>query len=161
MTQNRVSLALRNLFFTVLQPGIVAGAIPWFITKKDIGDSLPNAFLFRHYVGIVIFLVGLVIMFHCIIRFAIEGFGTLSPADPTKRLVISGLYKFSRNPMYVGVMMILIGEVIFSLSVSLLIYSIGIFILFNLFIVYREEPRLRRDFGKEYDEYITKVRRWI
>lgn len=100
-------------------------------------------------------------MFHCIVRFAIDGLGTLSPADPTKRLVTFGLYRFSRNPMYVGVMMILLGEVVFTQSAYLLFYSIGIFVLFNLFIVYREEPRLKKDFGQDYETYRKTVRRWI
>ena len=87
-------------------------------------------------------------MFDCIIRFAVEGRGTLSPADPTKKLVISGLYKFSRNPMYVGVMMIIIGEAIFFRSTSLWIYSLFIFIAFNLFVMFIEEPLLLKDFGE-------------
>ena len=100
-------------------------------------------------------------MLHCIVNFAIKGRGTLSPADPTKRLVINGLYKYSRNPMYIGVILILVGESIFSRSQSLWIYSLIIFIAFNVFIVGFEEPRLRSDFGEEYRAYCKKVRRWM
>lgn len=108
------SLLLRNLFFTILQPGIVAGLIPYWILGDKVNKTFCWPLQFYHYLAILLFLTGLVIMFDCIIRFAVEGRGTLSPADPAKKLVISGLYRFSRNPMYVGVMMILIGEAIFS-----------------------------------------------
>ena len=100
-------------------------------------------------------------MFHCIIRFAVEGRGTLSPADPTKKLVIKGLYGFSRNPMYVGVMMILIGEATFFQSGSLCIYLLFIFLAFNVFILLFKEPRLHEEFGEDYRTYCQKVRRWF
>jgi len=97
----------------------------------------------------------------CIYEFAVFGKGTLSPLDPTKRLVVRGLYRYSRNPMYVGVMLMLIGEAIFAASIPLLIYLVLVFIGFNLFILLHEEPRLKRDFAEEYAEYCKKVRRWI
>ena len=153
------SLFLRNLFFTILQPGIVAGLVPYWILRGEL--SVSRSWQFTHYAGIVIFLIGLIIMLHCIINFAVKGRGTLSPADPTKRLVISGLYKYSRNPMYVGVMLILVGESMYFRSQSLWMYSFFIFIAFNLFIAGFEEPRLRRDFGEEYQAYCKRVSRWI
>ncbi len=155
-----LSLLLRNLFFTILQPGIVAGLVPWWI----LGDKV-NAFnqplVFHQYIGILLFMVGAVIMFHCIARFAVEGRGTLSPADPTKKLVVKGLYKFSRNPMYVGVTLILLGEALFFRSVNLWIYVGFVFLAFNLFVWLVEEPRLHRDFGEDYRKYCREVRRWI
>ena len=86
---------------------------------------------------------------------------TLSPADPTKRLVTRGLYKFSRNPIYVGVMMILIGEAIFFQSYDLWVYLLFTFVSLNLFVMLIEEPRLRKDFGEGYYQYCQKVRRWL
>jgi len=156
-----MSLFLRNLFFTILQPGVVAGLIPFLLARKNFENSFPGSLHAYHYVAIAVCIAGIGITLHCIANFAIHGHGTLSPADPTKRLVISGLYKFSRNPMYVGVMLILLGEAIFTQSANLLVYSIGVFTAFNLFIVFREEPRLKKDFGKSYHEYCKTVRRWI
>ena len=156
-----VSLLLRNLFFTILQPGIVAGLIPFLILGNEANNILAQPLTFHHYSGATIFVIGFVIMMTCIISFAVNGRGTLSPADPTKRLVISGLYKFSRNPMYVGVTMILLGEAIFFQSKYLWIYSLFVFVAFNIFILLSEEPRLRKDFGEEYYLYCKKVRRWI
>ena len=100
-------------------------------------------------------------MLICIISFAVKGRGTLSPADPTKKLVVTGLYRYSRNPMYIGVVMILTGEAIFFQSVSLWIYLLVVIIAFNIFILLHEEPRLQKDFGEEYKKYCQKVRRWI
>jgi protein-S-isoprenylcysteine O-methyltransferase Ste14 len=128
---------------------------------KKASSILIKPFELNSYIGIIIFIVGLVVMLSCIARFAIEGRGTLSPADPTKRLVIHGLYKYSRNPMYLGVMLILIGESIFFNSTQLWLYSFFVFICFNLFVLLVEEPRLRRDFSSEYEEYCRKVGRWF
>ncbi len=155
-----LSLLLRNLFFTILQPGLVAGLIPYWILGDKV-KHIAQPLQFYNYIGAIVFVIGLVIMLSCIISFAVKGRGTLSPADPTKRLVITGLYKFSRNPMYVGVTMILIGEAIFFRSVNLWIYLIFVFIAFNIFILLHEEPRLRKDFREEYKRYCEKVKRWI
>lgn len=157
---NMVSLFFRNLVFTILQPGIVTGLVPWLILKEQKYEWHTSLTLWQ-YSGLIFFLAGLLIMLLCIARFAFEGKGTLSPLDPTKKLVIAGLYKYSRNPMYVGVMLILAGEIFFFQSFSLLLYSVIIFCAFHAFIVFREEPRLLQDFGEEYKSYKSTVRRWL
>lgn len=144
-----------------MQPGIVAGLLPFLLVQdnvKNIADYPLNMF---HYSGIILFLSGIVITIKCIISFAIEGRGTLSPADPTKKLVAGGLYKYSRNPMYIGVILILTGESIFFNTPTLWIFSFIVFTVFNIFIVYFEEPRLKKDFKDEYLKYNENVRRWI
>jgi protein-S-isoprenylcysteine O-methyltransferase Ste14 len=156
-----MSLFLRNLFFTILQPGIVAILIPFWLSGISVKTLVAEPFVWYHFLGLSIFAIGLVLMLICIASFAIRGKGTLSPADPTKKLVISGLYRFSRNPMYIGVTMMLIGESIFFQSYVLGVYALFIFIAFNTFIVFFEEPRLQDAFGNEYDEYTKKVRRWF
>lgn len=156
-----ISLFLRNLFFTILQPGLVAGLIPFWIIGFRTNNIFDEAWWWPHYVGTIIFMIGFVIMLWCIMSFAVRGKGTLSPIDPTKNLVVSGLYKYSRNPMYVGVILILIGEALFFQSVELWIYSLLVLIAFNTFAIVVEEPRLRRDFGEEYIRYCARVRRWI
>ena len=155
------SLLLSNLFFTALQPGLVTVLFPYLILKREAPQLFEGRFGLFQYFGIFLFVIGSAVLFDCIRRFATEGQGTLSPADPTKRLVVRGLYKYSRNPMYWGVMMMLVGEAVFFESRSLWIYSLFVFIAFNLFIFLIEEPRLRKDFGDEYDAYRKKVRRWI
>ena len=156
-----LSLFIRNLLFTILQPGLVAGLIPLWITGVRINSIFDEVWQLHHYIGTIAFLIGFIIMLWCIISFAVKGRGTLSPVDPTKKLVISGLYHFSRNPMYVGVILILIGEAIFFQSANLWVYLLFVFVGFNIFVIHIEEPRLRKDFGEEYNLYCQKVRRWI
>jgi protein-S-isoprenylcysteine O-methyltransferase Ste14 len=155
------SLYLRNLFYVVLQPGIVAGLIPYLLVRNQLGYIWANPLHSHHYAGIFISVSGLIILLAGVFQFASKGKGTLSPIDPTKQLVTSGLYRFSRNPMYIGVMLMLMGEIIFVRSFHLWIYSIVIFMLFYGFIILFEEPRLRTAFGDEYEAYCKKVRRWI
>jgi len=128
-----LSLFVRNLIFTILHPGLIAELIPFWILGRNVNNVLVQPLQFYHYSGAIIFITGLAILLSCIINFAIKGRGTLSPFDPTKRLVITGLYRFSRNPMYVGVMMILIGEAIFFQSFNLWIYLLTVFVGFNIF----------------------------
>lgn len=157
-----VSLLLRNLFFTILQPGVVAALVPYWIIKDDLDEILWQTPVALHqYAGILAVAIGFVILIICILSLAFQGRGTLSPLDPTRKLVTAGLYKFSRNPMYVGVMFILIGESIGFQSTPLWQYSLAIFVCFNLFILVHEEPRLRRVFGDDYVAYCRRVRRWI
>jgi len=156
-----MSLFIRNLFFTILQPGMVAGLIPFWLIGEKLNTTYIQPFTFYQCLGMLIFTVGVVLTLICILHFAVHGRGTLSPAEPTKKMVIAGPYRFSRNPMYMGVMMMLIGESIFFLSLVLSAYSLFIFLAFHLFITYFEEPRLRKDFGDDYAEYLKKVRRWL
>ncbi|MBV6478667.1 MAG: hypothetical protein HGGPFJEG_01422 [Ignavibacteria bacterium] len=156
-----MSLFLRNLFFTIIHPGVVAGLIPYLILRKENFDLIYKPFSLFQYVGCIFTLSGLTILIYCIASLAVRGKGTLSPIDPTKKLVITGLYRFSRNPMYVGVILILTGESLFFMSIELLAYDAAVLILFNAFIMLHEEPRLKKDFGDDYLHYCKKVRRWI
>ncbi len=156
-----VSLLLRNLFFTILQPGLVAGLVPYLILRWQGRSLVPEKMGAVEIAALVTGVVGLIIMIACILRFAYEGKGTLSPLDPTKRLVVKGLYRYSRNPMYVGLMMILISQAAFWRSLPLAVYVVVVFIGLNLFIMIHEEPRLHREFKEEYKNYIAEVRRWL
>lgn len=155
-----ISLFFRNLFFTVLQPGAVAGLIPWWLLRRaDIG--WPGLMSWNTVPGALLFVAGLAVTLACVSRFATEGRGTLSPVDPTQQLVSGGLYRFSRNPMYLGVLAMLAGEALFFRYWPLAAYGAGFFVVFHLFILLHEEPRLRRDFGAAYEAYCRKVRRWL
>lgn len=161
LTTEMISLFFRNLFFTILQPGIVAVLVPYWILGFRIQGYFDLSFSLAKWLAIAIFIAGVTILLICIAGFAIKGKGTLSPADPTKKLVVSGLYKYSRNPMYAGVIMMLIGEAIFFQSATLWIYAGLIFAAFFLFVRFFEEPRLQKDFGDDYKNYCKSVRRWI
>jgi len=155
------SLLIRNLFFTILQPGLVVGLFPYLIVREKVNTLFEPPFEAHQYAGIFLFFIGWCLVLYCIYRFAVEGHGILSPADPTKNLVVKGIYQYSRNPMYIGVVLALIGEVVFTMSSTLLIYTGIVFTMFNLFIILIEEPRLRKDFGEEYLAYGKRVRRWL
>lgn len=154
-------LLIRNLIFTILQPGLVAVLIPYLIVNYSGKNTSESSLLLLYYAGVLIFAFGSLIVLFCIGQLAIQGAGTLSPIDPTEKLVTSGLYRFSRNPMYIGVLMMLVGENIQTGNVYLWLYSGLVFLIFYLFARYREEPRLCRDFGKDYDNYRQRVRRWL
>lgn len=156
-----LSLLIRNLIFTLLQPGFAVGIIPIAIRTLTGGEITPSVWEWNHYAGAALMIFGFTIAAVCIVRFAYEGRGTLSPLDPTKRLVVRGFYQYSRNPMYIGMMLIIIDEVMYWRSWPVGIYAVVLFIGFNLFIILHEEPRLKREFPAEYEQYMSRVRRWI
>lgn len=146
---------LRHLFSFIL-PFTVLIIVPLYIEKKILLHNILVTLT-----GCLVIASGLVIMTLTISMFATIGKGTLAPWSPTKKLVISGLYRYVRNPMILGVFIILIGESIALLSVRILEWAvIFLFINTTYFLVY-EEPGLEERFGDEYLEYKKHVRRWI
>jgi len=111
--------------------------------------------------GLVAIALGASILIRCIVDFARVGRGTLAPVDPPLTLVIRGLYRYVRNPMYVGVVLVLLGESALFGSTSLLLYAALFFLLANLFVMVYEEPSLRARFGEPYEQYRRSVGRWI
>ena len=114
-----------------------------------------------HGAGVLCVAVGAVLLLACIWEFARRGRGTLSPADPPRRLVVRGLYRYVRNPMYLSATLILLGEVLLTGSRALLLYWAIWFTAANLFVIAYEEPTLRRLFGADYDRYRQQTGRWI
>jgi protein-S-isoprenylcysteine O-methyltransferase Ste14 len=100
------------------------------------------------------------VLFDAFARFALQGRGTPAPPLPTERLVVSGLYRHVRNPMYLAVLTVVFGQALLLGSTGLLAYAALLFAAFHLFIVGYEEPTLRRRFGSEYEQYCRRVRRW-
>ena len=153
-------LLLRSIFFTFLQPGTVTVLIPYWLISSQSAGAFSNHQALR-YLGLPLILIGSAGLLWCIWDFFSAGRGTISPIDPPKHLVIRGLYRYVRNPMYVSVVTILLGEAMFFMSRPVLIEA-GVFIvLANLFVAYYEEPALRRRFGESYESYSQTVRRWI
>jgi protein-S-isoprenylcysteine O-methyltransferase Ste14 len=140
-------------------PGFFAGYVPWryFGLDRAWRDlSGPDRVL-----GLACLGVGAVLLAACIFEFARSGRGTLSPVDPPRHLVVRGLYRYVRNPMYLSVTMIVLGEVLLTRSLALAVYWVIWFLCVNLFVIGYEEPTLRRQFGASYDEYCQRVGRWI
>lgn len=155
------TLILKNLFYILLKPGLVICLLPYLILKYTNSKSPEFNLNTQFILSGMLFITGLSILLYCVVNFIKDGHGTLSPIDPTKKLVIKGLYKYSRNPMYLGVITMLISLNIFFQSYPLAAYTLLICTIFHLFITYFEEPRLVKDFEKEYVEYCKRVNRWI
>lgn len=151
-------LALRTLLFTLLVPGSLTVLVPFLLYRLE---------LFRlhleglHYGGLVLIGLGMLMYAWCAWDFAAVGRGTPNPADPPRRLVVGGLYRYSRNPMYVGVLAVLLGEALWLESTTLLIYGALVFLAFQLRVLLYEEPLLGKTFGAAYQDYCRRVRRWL
>jgi len=153
-------LLLRSIFFTFLLTGTVTVLIPyWIILSSDAGISSDHSAL--RYFGLPPIAIGASGLLWCIWEFFSEGRGTLAPVDPPRHLVVRGLYRYVRNPMYVAVVMILIGESILFMSTRVLVEAVVFFVSAYLFVVFYEEPILRMQFGESYERYCRQVGRWI
>src|SRR5262244_3759008 len=143
-------LLLRSIFFTFLLPGTVTVAIPyWILSSREVA-VISQGQPFR-YLGVPLIVIGGAGLLWCIWQFFSEGRGTLAPIDAPKELVVRGLYKYVRNPMYVFVLTILIGEAILFTSTAVIVGAAIFIVLAYLFVVFYEEPALRRQFGEAYE----------
>jgi protein-S-isoprenylcysteine O-methyltransferase Ste14 len=147
----------RSVLFFILAPGMVAGVIP--LTLFRIGPNFEPGL--SAYLAPLLWIGGLIVLVWCFWDFLVKGKGTPAPIEPPKELVVSGLYNFVRNPMYMGVILILIGHFVWFGYWGLLLYLLIVWIAFHLFVKFYEEPNLRSRFGMEYEEYLKRVPRWI
>ena len=148
-------LFLRALTALLVLPGTFAGIIPALIVSVDQsrGDGHPT--------GMAPLVAGVVILLWCVRDFYVAGKGTLAPWDPPKHLVVIGLYRFVRNPMYVGLTLLLIGWALIASSPLLGGYTLLFAIAFHLRVVLYEEPRLRKQFPEDWAAYAATVPRWL
>lgn len=154
-----VILFLKNLLFTLIVPGLVAGWVPlrWFEQRAQ----WPEQWRWHHYAGALGWVLGAMIYLHCIWLFATKGRGTPAPIDPPKRLVHRGLYCWVRNPMYLGIFVIVGGEAVFFWSIHIAIYFICLVCAVHLFVALYEESALSYKFGAMYEDYKRAVPRWL
>jgi protein-S-isoprenylcysteine O-methyltransferase Ste14 len=155
----RLLLALRAIFFVLLLPGTVAGYVPFGILSAADQVRVPELSLSAAGAGIVA-IAGAVVLLRCVWEFFAKGKGTLAPIDPPRVLVVSGLYRFTRNPMYNGVIALIVGEAWLFGSVPLLQYALLVLVVFHLWVVLYEEPTLTSQFGESYRVYRRAVPRW-
>ena len=149
-------LFLKNLLFTLLLPGTVAVYLPLLIVRPGTMKGALGT-----TVALFLFAVGGSIYAWCVWDFATFGRGTPAPIDAPKKLVVRGLYRYSRNPMYVGVLTVILGWTVLFGSGWLALYLAVVATVFHLFILLYEEPHLRKLFGGQYEEYCTQVGRWL
>jgi protein-S-isoprenylcysteine O-methyltransferase Ste14 len=138
-------------------PTIVAGLVPWLLTRWEADD--PSAAL--RIAGAGLIAVGGALVLETTARFALQGRGTPAPFAAPDRFVARGSYRVVRNPMYVGVLALIVGQALLLGREVLLVWAGGAAILFQLFVVFHEEPELRKRFGAEYDDYRRRVGRWL
>ena len=136
---------------------IVAGIVPWLLTRWD-ADEQPIAL---KILGGIVLLVGAALVLETTARFAFQGRGTPAPWAPPERFVEHGSYRFVRSPMYLGVLLLVVGQALLLGREILFAWAAVAWLIFELSLVTWEEPGLRRRFGASYDDYRRRVRRWI
>jgi protein-S-isoprenylcysteine O-methyltransferase Ste14 len=156
----RILAIAGSAIFLVIAPGIVAGYVPWRICRWHVEAPLLGVSSFR-LVGVMLIAAGLPVLLDSFARFALQGLGTPAPIFPTRHLVVSGLYQYVRNPMYVAVVTLIVGQGLFFGSARVLEYGIAVWLGFFLFVFIYEEPTLLNSYGLEYEEFCANVPRWI
>ena len=151
--------AAGSLLFLVVAPGFVAGVVPWLLTGWDSSDALGDLAVVR-LLGALLVAAGVGVLLEAFARFVLEGRGTPAPVAPTSRLVVGGLYRHVRNPMYLAVEAAILGQALLLGSAVLLAYSAAIGVAFLAFVRWYEEPTLARRYGEEYDAYRRAVPAW-
>jgi len=149
--------ALGSALFLVIAPGTVAGLVPWWISRWRFETS----WLPLQVAGGALIAAGMWVLLDSFIRFAMQGLGTPAPVLPTQSLVVTGWYRYVRNPMYVAVVAVILGQGLLFGNMRLLVYGAIVWLAFHLFVIGYEEPTLRATFGEQYEVFCREVSRWI
>jgi protein-S-isoprenylcysteine O-methyltransferase Ste14 len=152
----RQRAAAGTIVFLAVAPGVVAGLVPWLLTGWE--SSGPPLWL--QIVGWLAVAAGAAVLIEAFARFVLEGIGTPAPVAPTNELVVGGLYRYVRNPMYLAVAAVILGQAAILGSWLLVAYAAAFLVTVWCFVHWYEEPSLRRRFGPAYDEYTSRVPGW-
>lgn len=153
----RTSAAIGSILFLVVAPGVIAGLVPYWLTGWRMSPGPPPL----RVLGGLLIAAGLALLLECFGRFVVQGRGTPAPIAPPDRLVVSGPYRRVRNPMYVAVTAMILGQATLLGDLRLVGYAALIWTAFHLFVLAYEEPTLRRSFPADYAAFFTAVPRWI
>jgi protein-S-isoprenylcysteine O-methyltransferase Ste14 len=145
-----------SFLFLILAPGTIAGLLPWWISGWRFHEAAP----WLRALGLVLVAGGLYLLVECFARFALQGHGTPAPLAPPDRLVVTGPYRRVRNPMYVAVVALILGQAALFADLRLLPYAAVVWLGFHLFVLIYEEPTLRRAFPEDYAAFTAAVPRW-
>ena len=157
---NKVTASIGSIVFLLIAPGILAGVIPWWISQWQVEPSILDVTWLK-FVGVALVALGLLVLLDSFARFALQGIGTPAPVLPTRYLVVTGTYRHVRNPIYVAVVALILGQGLLFAREGLLLFGAVTWLAFHLFVVAYEEPTLRSTFGAEYDRYVANVPRWL
>ena len=149
--------ALGTIVFFFLAPGSVGGLVPWLITRWQLVPGWPTPL---RVAGTVLVIVGSTLLVAAFLQFVREGRGTPAPVAPTEQLVVHGLYRFVRNPMYLAVGAVIIGQALLFPSLGVLLWAVVFAVAVAIFVKGYEEPTLRRRYGEQYAAYCAAVRGW-
>ncbi len=150
--------AAGSLVFLVVVPGVVAGVVPWLLTGWDAAADVPWPVVAA---GVALTAAGAAALLHAFARFVVEGLGTPAPVAPTEHLVVGGLYRYVRNPMYLAVAAVIVGQALILGRPVLLLYAVAFGAAVWSFVRLYEEPTLAQRYGAEYDAYRHAVPGWL
>jgi protein-S-isoprenylcysteine O-methyltransferase Ste14 len=153
-------VAFKTLIFTILMPGTVGGLLPWLLAHGA-QEPMPQVAPVRMVTGLLLLLLGVGLYLWCAGAFTFIGRGTPAPIDAPKALVVQGAYRWVRNPMYVAVLSVILGQALVFGSSLLIGYALLFWVIVHTFVIFVEEPSLREQFGSSYDDYLHRVPRWI
>jgi protein-S-isoprenylcysteine O-methyltransferase Ste14 len=146
--------------FLVIAPGFVAVLVPRWISRWYAHEPFFGFTLFR-VIGALLIAASIPVLLESFARFALQGIGTPAPIFPTQHLVVKGFYRYVRNPMYVSVVSMILGQAFLLGDTKILTYGILVWVVMHLFVIAYEEPTLRKSFGAEYEIYSAHVPRWV
>ena len=152
----RARAAAGSLVFLLVAPGVMAGLVPWLITGWDSTDPPPVLQL----AGVALIAAGTGILLSAFARFVVDGLGTPAPVAPPEHLVLTGLYRHVRNPMYVAVAATIVGQAALLGRPALLLYALAFMAAVAVFVYGYEQPVLSERFGAEYERYRDNVPAW-
>jgi len=156
---HRPSAAVGSSVFFVVGPGTVVGLIPWLLTGWQVREPVPYWAPMR-VLGAILLLAGVIVLVQAFVRFVVEGLGTPAPIAAPERLVVGGLYRYVRNPMYVAILAAIIGQALLLGQLGLLVYAAALWLISAAFVRWYEEPTLTRRFGADYESYRRAVPAW-
>jgi len=156
----RVVAVIGSSLFLVIAPGTVALLVPWWIWRWE-PQASGWSFHPVRVLGVLLIAAGLPVLLDSFARFALQGLGTPAPILPPRHLVVTGAYRHVRNPMYVSVVLLIVGQGLLFGNLRVLEYGCVAWLAFHLFVLLYEEPTLRSTFGAEYDAFCANVPRWI
>ena len=155
----RTAAAAGSALFFAVAPGVVAGLVPWWLTHWQVRGPLAHGALLR-VAGLIMLVLGAIVLVQAFARFVAEGHGTPAPVAPTERLVVGGLYRYVRNPMYLAVVAVIAGQGLGLNQPVLLGYAAVVWVTVASFVRLYEEPTLARQFGAQYQAYRRAVPAW-
>ena len=155
----RPAAAVGSAVFFLVGPGIVAGLIPWWLTGWRVREPVPYWAPMR-VLGVILLAAGLFALVQAFVRFVVEGLGTPAPIAAPERLVVGGLYRYVRNPMYVAVLTVIVGQALILGQLVLLPYAAAFWVITAAFVRWYEEPALTRRLGADYEAYRRAVPAW-